>query len=126
MVAVPDGYESLLDRPLYGQLAIVRPDRSPQVNAMRFAWDGELLRFTDTNKRQKFRNVSANPAVAMSVVDPYRYLEVRDVAEEIVPDPTGAFHLELNARYDGPLNEPPADKADRVIQVVRPTGFGKQ
>jgi PPOX class probable F420-dependent enzyme len=129
MVAIPDGHESLLDRPLDGQLATVRPDGSPQVNAMWFAWDGELLRFTHTNKRQKFRNVSANPAVAMSVIDPdnpYRYLEVRGVVEEIVPDPTGAFYLELNDRYDGPLTEPPADKADRVILVVRPTGFSKQ
>ena len=129
MVAIPDGHESLLDRPLDGQLATVRPDGSPQVNAMWFAWDGELLRFTHTNKRQKFRNVSANPAVAMSIIDPdnpYRYLEVRGVVEEIVPDPTGAFYLELNDRYDGPLTEPPADKADRVIVVVRPTGFSKQ
>jgi len=129
MVAIPDGHESLLDRPLDGQLATVRPDGSPQVNAMWFAWDGELLRFTHTNKRQKFRNVSANPAVAMSIIDPdnpYRYLEVRGVVEEIVPDPTGAFYLELNDGYDGPLTEPPADKADRVIVVVRPTGFSKQ
>lgn len=129
MVAVPDGYESLLDRPLYGHLATVRPDGSPQVNAMWFAWDSQVLRFTHTNKRQKFRNVSAKPAVAMSVIDPdnpYRYLEVRGVVEEIVPDPTGAFYLELNDRYDGPLTEPPADKADRVILVVRPTGFSKQ
>ena len=129
MVAVPDGYESLLDRPLYGHLATVRPDGSPQVNAMWFAWDSQVLRFTHTNKRQKFRNVSANPAVAMSVIDPdnpYRYLEVRGVVEEIVPDPTGAFYLELNDRYDGHLTEPPADKADRVILVVRPTGFSKQ
>jgi PPOX class probable F420-dependent enzyme len=96
---------------------------------MWFAWDGELLRFTHTNKRQKFRNVEANPNIAMSIVDPdnpYRYLEVRGVVEEIVPDPTGAFYLELNDRYSGPLTEPPPDKADRVIIVVRPTGYTKQ
>jgi hypothetical protein len=53
-------------------------------------------------------------------------LEVRGVVEEIVPDPTGAFYLQLNDRYSGPLTEPPPDKADRVILVVRPTGFSKQ
>ena len=65
----------------------------------------------------------------MSIIDPdnpYRYLEVRGVVEEIVPDPTGAFYMHLNDRYSGPLTEPPADKADRVILVVRPTGFSKQ
>lgn len=128
-VEVPDGYEHLLDLPLYGHLATVRPDGTPQVNPMWFAWDGELLRFTHTTKRQKYRNISAQPAVAMSVSDPdnpYRYLEVRGVVEEIVPDPTGAFYLHLNDRYSGPLTEPPADAQDRVIVVVRPTGFSKQ
>ena len=93
MVAIPDGYESLLERPVYGHLATVRPDGRPQVNPMWFDWDGELLRFTHTTKRQKYRNIAANPNVAMSVIDPdnpYRYLEVRGVVEEIVPDPTGS------------------------------------
>ena len=96
---------------------------------MWFDWDGELLRFTHTTKRQKYRNIAANPNVAMSISDPdnpYRYLEVRGVVEEIVPDPTGAFYLRLNDRYSGPLTEPPADKADRVILIVRPTGYSKQ
>ena len=48
------------------------------------------------------------------------------MVEEIVPDPTGAFYLELNDRYSGPLTEPPPDKADRVILVVHPAGFSKQ
>jgi PPOX class probable F420-dependent enzyme len=129
MATIPEGYEALLERPLYGHLATVRPDGSPQVNAMWFAWDGERLRFTHTTKRQKYRNIEANPRVAMSVIDPdnpYRFLEVRGVVEEIVPDPTGDFYLSLNDRYDGPLTEAPPDKADRVILVVRPTGFSKQ
>nr|WP_090346029.1 PPOX class F420-dependent oxidoreductase [Mycolicibacterium malmesburyense]CRL78619.1 pyridoxamine 5'-phosphate oxidase-like FMN-binding protein [Mycolicibacterium malmesburyense] len=129
MVAIPAGYESLLERPLYGHLATVRPDGTPQVNPMWFAWDGEVLRFTHTTKRQKFRNIEGQPAVAMSVSDPenpYRYLEVRGVVEAIEPDPTGAFYLQLNDRYSGPLTEAPVDKADRVILTVRPTGFSKQ
>jgi PPOX class probable F420-dependent enzyme len=129
MLAIPEGYESLLQRPLFGHLATVRPDGSPQVNAMWFVWDGEHLRFTHTAKRQKYRNIAANPKVAMSVIDPdnsYRFLEVRGVVDEIVPDPTGAFYMALNERYGGPLTEPPADKADRVILVVRPTAFSKQ
>lgn len=129
MVAVPEGYEDLLTRPVYGHLATVRPDGAAQVNPMWFDWDGELLRFTHTTKRQKYRNVTANPNVAMSISDPdnpYRYLEVRGVVDEIVPDPTAAFYLHLNDRYSGPLTEPPADAADRVIIVVRPTGFSKQ
>jgi PPOX class probable F420-dependent enzyme len=129
MVAIPDGYESLLERPLYGHLATTRPDGRAQVNPMWFDWDGEKLFFTHTTKRQKYRNITANPNVAMSISDPdnpYRYLEVRGVVEEIVPDPTGKFYLHLNDRYSGPLTEAGQDKADRVILVVRPTAFSKQ
>ena len=129
MVAIPEEYESLLERPVFGHLATVRPDGRPQVNPMWFDWDGELLRFTHTTKRQKYRNIAANPEVAMSVIDPddpYRFVEVRGVVEEIVPDPTGAVYLQLNDRYSGPLTEPPPDKADRVIIVVRPTGYTKK
>ena len=80
MVAIPDGYEDLLQRPLYGHLATTRPNGTVQVNPMWFDWDGEVLRFTHTSKRQKYRNVTAHPQVAMSILDPdnpYRYLEVR-------------------------------------------------
>lgn len=40
MVALPQGYESLLERPLYGHLAMVRPDGNPQVTPMWFVWGG--------------------------------------------------------------------------------------
>jgi PPOX class probable F420-dependent enzyme len=129
MVAIPDDYRDLLERPLYGHLATARPDGTVQVNPMWFDWDGELLRFTHTTKRQKYRNVTAHPQVAISIVDPdnpYKFLEVRGTVEEIVPDPTGAFYMHLNDRYSGPFSEPPPDSPDRVILVVRPTAVSKQ
>jgi PPOX class probable F420-dependent enzyme len=129
MSIIPEGYEDLLQRPLYGHLATTRPDNSPQVNPMWFAWDGELIRFTNTSKRQKCKNIQAEPKFAMSVTDPdnpYRYLEVRGELVEILPDPGAKFFLELCARYSAPYTEPPADAADRVIIVVRPTKTSKQ
>jgi hypothetical protein len=54
MVDIPKGYESLLERPLYGHLATMRPDGGLQVNPMGFDWDGQVLRFTHTTKRQKY------------------------------------------------------------------------
>jgi PPOX class probable F420-dependent enzyme len=127
---IPDEYRDLLERPLIADLATVREDGTPQVNPMWFAWDGEVIRFTHTNFRRKFRNLQANPAVAISIVDPenpYRYLEVRGVVERIEPDPTGAFYVELAKRYDAPWgSEAPKDAPDRVVVVVRPTAVGKR
>jgi PPOX class probable F420-dependent enzyme len=138
MVAVPAGYDDLLERPLYGHLATARPDGSVQVSPMWFDWDGELLRFAHTTKRQKYRNVQRNPRVAMSISDPddpYRYLEVRGDVERIEPDPTASFLLRLTDRYSDPAvkrppdapppGEAPSDAADWVVIVVRPTGFSK-
>ncbi|WP_127506337.1 PPOX class F420-dependent oxidoreductase [Actinoplanes solisilvae] len=124
-VTVPGEFLDLLERPLIAHLATVRDDGAPQVNPMWFSWDGEYIRFTHTNFRRKYRNVTANPVVSLSIVDPanpYRYLEVRGVVERIDADPAGAFFVELAERYDAPFGAtPPPDAAARVIFVVRPT-----
>jgi hypothetical protein len=60
--------------------------------------------------------------MTLLVIDPdtpQRYLEVRGELEEIVADPEGAFFVRLGQRYGDPDQEPPPDKADRVILVMR-------
>jgi PPOX class probable F420-dependent enzyme len=126
---IPDEYTDLLTRPLFGHLATVRPDGTPQANPMWFSWDGTHLRFTNTTRRQKHRNVTTEPRIAMSVHDPdrpYRYLEVRGRVERIEPDPGAEFFAELANRYGLELDGPPGDAADRVVFVVRPDAVSYQ
>lgn len=122
---IPAELRDLLERPVFADLATVREDGTPQVNPMWFVWDGEFIRFTHTNYRRKFRNIQANPAVAISILDPdnpYRYLEVRGVVERIEPDPTGSLYVELAKRYNAPNGtDAPPDSPKRVVLVVRPT-----
>jgi PPOX class probable F420-dependent enzyme len=125
---IPGDHEDLLIRPLIGHLATVRPDGNPAVTPMWFAWDGELLRFTHTTRRAKLRNIEHNPHVAMSVTDPdepYRYLQTRGTVEQVEPDPTGAFYVELARRYGREHPAPPPDSPDRVIIVVRPFAYSQ-
>ncbi|SDT34950.1 PPOX class F420-dependent oxidoreductase [Actinoplanes derwentensis] len=128
-VAIPEDFRDLLERPLFADLATVREDGSPQVNPMWYAWDGEFIKFTHTNFRRKFKNITANPNVAISIIDPenpYRYLEVRGVVERIDSDPTGAFYVELAKRYNAPFGtDAPPDSPDRVVLLVRPTAVSK-
>lgn len=129
MSGIPDGYEDLLTRPLFGHLATVRPDGDPAVTPMWFAWDGEVLRFTHTTRRAKLRNIEHNPHVSLSVNDPeqpYRYLQARGTVEGVEPDPTGAFYVELANRYGRENAAPPPDAPDRVIITVRPFAYSKQ
>lgn len=120
---VPAALRDLLERPLHGHLATVRPDGTPQVNPTWFRFDGTYVWLTTTTFRQKTRNWRRQPMVALSIVDPdrtYRYLEVRGRVEKIVPDPGGAEFLRLAERYGMPQSEPPQDAADRIAVAIRP------
>jgi PPOX class probable F420-dependent enzyme len=115
------GQRRLLELPIYAALGTVRPDGSPQVNPMWFAYDGERLRFTHLRTRAKYRNLQANPGMALALVDPDdpgSYLEVRGRLVDVIDDPTGAFYVELQNRYGNPSSSPPADAAERVILVM--------
>lgn len=118
---IPADYAYLLERPLYGHLGTVRPDDTIQVNPMWFEFDGDTIRFTHTRKRAKYRNLQQNPAMSLSIIDPdnpFRYLEVRGRLVDVVPDPEGEFYVRLGRRYGNPAQQPPPDRADRVILVM--------
>ncbi|MDI6101713.1 PPOX class F420-dependent oxidoreductase [Actinoplanes sp. NEAU-A12] len=129
MSVIPDRYTDLLERPLFGHLGTVRDDGEPQVNPMWFTYDGEFLRFTNTTTRRKYRNVTTEPRISLSINDPaqpYRYLEVRGLVERIEPDTEGVFFAELAARYGMNFDGPPGDVEHRVVYVVRPTAVSYQ
>ncbi len=123
--SLPAGFADLLERPLFGHLATVHADGSPQSSVMWFAWDGELLRFTHTSRRQKYRNLRREPRIAMAVMDPdntSRYLEVRGTVVAIEPDDAEAsFYRSLQERYGDVY--PIKDADVRVILTVRPEYF---
>ncbi|GGT37083.1 PPOX class F420-dependent oxidoreductase [Nonomuraea spiralis] len=124
MSVIPESHLDLLTRPLYAHLATLMPDGTPQVTPVWTVWDGEFLRFTTTTDRQKGRNASARPYVAISINDPdrpYRYLEVRGTVERVEPDPQGDGFDLLARRYGLEYDRPVGDAERRVVIVVRPT-----
>ncbi len=117
---IPADLLYLLEQPNFGSLGTVHPNGTVQVSPMWFEFDGEKLRFTHTNKRQKFRNLQHNPSMSLAVFDPEKpieYLELRGHLEEVVPNPTASFYDHLHKRYGGEGKIPP-DAADRVILVM--------
>jgi len=119
---IPTEYRDLVERPIFASLGTVRPDGTVQVNPMWFGFDGANLRFTHTTKRAKFRNLQQNPSMSLLIIDPdnpERYLELRGRLAEVVPDPEGAYYVELGNRYGNPDEQPPPDKADRVVLVMQ-------
>jgi PPOX class probable F420-dependent enzyme len=120
---IPADYIPLIVEPNFGMLGTILPNDTPQVNPMWFQYDAETntVRFTHTTYRQKYRNLQRNPAMSLAIFDPQdpeRYLEVRGTLVETIPDPTGAFYVQLQNRYGNPSDVPPRDKAERIILVM--------
>ena len=118
MATIPEQYRYLIDQPLFAHLATVRPDGSVQSNPMWFQVVGDEVRFTHTSKRQKLKNLQANPTMSLSIVDPQDpllYVEIRGHLAGVIDDPTGSFYVTLQNRYGNPSEQAPPDAADRVI-----------
>jgi PPOX class probable F420-dependent enzyme len=120
---VPESHRDLLERPMIAHVATVRTDGGVQSNPMWFGWDGRRIRLTHTRTRQKFRNLEAEPRIALSITDPddaQRYLEVRGEVEAIDDDRGGSYYKQLRRRYGVDPEAPMPDADVRVVLVVRP------
>lgn len=126
---IPEGYEDLLERPVVGVLTTINADGGPNSTPMWFQWDGTHLKFTHTSARLKVKNLKADPRFSFVITDPdnpYRYLEVRGVLDNVEDDPTGSFYVVLGKRYGNADQAPPPDAADRIIINLTPTYYGKK
>jgi PPOX class probable F420-dependent enzyme len=123
-IELTDHFRRILESPSFGHLATVRRDGSVQVNPMWFEFDeaSGTVRFTHTTKRRKFRNLQNDPRMTLETLDPenpLKYVEVRGRLVEVIADPEGEFYVHLGRRYGNAEQQAPADKADRVILVMR-------
>ena len=122
---IPGSHSDILDKPAFASVATIGPNGEPQNNPVWFGWDGSRIRFSQTTKRQKYQNMSADPHVALSILDPddpYRYLEVRGVVVDVEDDPDLAFINSMAQKYLG-LDRYPWHQAgdERVVIVVEAT-----
>ena len=123
-IDLPESHRDLLERPLFAHLATLRPDGSPQSSVMWFGWDGQMIRFSHTSTRQKYRNLLRDGRVSFHVQDPdnaYRTLEVRGEVVSMDPDPDATYYRSLQQRYD--LEVPVFDADVRIVIVVEPNSY---
>ena len=121
---IPEGYKDLLASPALVHVAMIGPHGELQNNPVWFDWDGQYLKFSQTEGRQKYRNLGRDPRVALSIVDPanpYRYLEIRGEVEKIEEDPNLDFINAMAKKYLGMDQYPYHQPGDeRVVIFVRP------
>lgn len=123
-MTIPPSHKDLLDSKALAHVATIGPDGAPQNNPVWFDWDGTHVLFSQTTGRQKYRNVKADPHVALSIVDPenaYRYLEIRGTVVEIVDDENNAFIDSMAQKYIDQPQYPWHQPGDhRVVVKVLP------
>ncbi len=117
-------FADLLQSTALAHIATLGPDGAPQSSPVWFDWDGEVLLFSQTKDRQKYKNVRRDARIAISIVDPqnpYRYLEIRGHVVRIDEDPDKAFINKMSAKYTGdPIYAFEQPGAQRVVIVVQP------
>jgi PPOX class probable F420-dependent enzyme len=121
MTAIPDSHRDLLDTDV-ATLATVGPDGRPQVSAVWFVADGDTVRISLNTTRQKTRNLQANPACTLFILDcqnPYRYLELRGDAE-VQPDDDYAFAHQVGAKYDSDVRLHDGPGESRIVVTLHP------
>ena len=121
MPEIPASHRDLLDGE-FATLATIGPDGRPQLSEVWFLAEGETVVTSLNTSRQKTKNLRANPAATVFLLDlavPYRYLEIRGDAE-VIPDDDHAFADKVDSKYgaDHRLHDQPGQT--RVKVVIRP------
>jgi PPOX class probable F420-dependent enzyme len=121
MTSIPESHRDLLNAAT-GVMGTIGPDGRPQLTAVWFLADGDTLRISLNNTRQKVKNLRANPKVTLFILDPgnpQRYLEVRGDAE-ISDDGEYSFADRLGAKYGADLRQFDPPGASRVAVTILP------
>ena len=121
MPEIPASYRDLLDGQ-FATLATVGKDGRPQLSEVWFLAEGDTVSVSLNTSRQKTKNLAANPAVNLFLLDlgsAYRYLELRGDAE-ITADDDYAFADKVGAKYNADLRAHDKPGERRVKVTIRP------
>lgn len=125
MEEIPEGYEELFGRKTFAHVATLMEDGTPQVTPVWVDYDGEHVLINTVRGRQKERNLTRDPKVGLSILDPedpYTYLSIRGEVAEVTEE--GAIeHIDALARRYLDVEEYPyhdEEDAERVIVKIRP------
>ena len=121
MTTIPASHQDLLQS-MVATLATVGPDGRPQLSAVWFVAEGDTIRISLNEDRQKTKNLQANPAMTVFILDqanPLRYLEVRGDGR-IEPDDGYVFAAKVGEKYSADVSEYDRPGTSRVVVTLDP------
>ncbi|WP_433169213.1 PPOX class F420-dependent oxidoreductase [Kribbella sp. CA-247076] len=109
---IPDRFHDLLSSKAIAFVGTIGKRGEPQVTPLWFYWDGDRVRISLVEGRQKLRNLRRDPRISLTVVDPAQptyYLELRGRIDDLTPDPDFALEQTIAKKYTGAWTdvEPP-------------------
>ncbi|MEA3336243.1 MAG: PPOX class F420-dependent oxidoreductase [Chloroflexota bacterium] len=87
---IPESHIDLIAGPVYAVLTTVSAENTPENSVVWASWDGTHVLVNTAEGRRKPENIRGNPHVAVVAIDPenpFRWIDVRGIVEEIVSDP---------------------------------------
>ncbi len=122
MAKLTEKLTRLLRKPIFGHLATVNRDGTPQSTPVWVDTDGEAVMVNTARGRKKTRNIEENPVVAISLVDPdnpYEMVQIIGRAELV--DEGADEHVDsLAQKYLGqdtyPFRQPGEERV--IVRVV--------
>ena len=121
---IPDNFKDLFGKKAFAHLGTVMPDGSPQVTPVWCDFDGKHIRINSAKGRVKDKNMRRNKRVAIAIMDPdnpYRYLGVRGIVDEITEQGADAHIDSLAKKYLGLDKYPNRRPGEvRVVYKIRP------
>jgi PPOX class probable F420-dependent enzyme len=99
---VPEVFHGLLSSTAVAFVSTIGKRGEPQVTPLWFLWDGEHVRISLVDGRQKLRNLRRDPRIALAVTDPAKptfYVELRGCVSELVPDPECTLERQIAVKY---------------------------
>jgi PPOX class probable F420-dependent enzyme len=126
--AIPASHKDLLEGPVFVALVTVMPSGQPQATPVWCSFDGTRVWLNSAKGRQKDKNMRTNDKVTILAIDPknpYRWIEVRGVVEEITEEGAVDHINQLSALYTGnsdyySRNPSMRGQETRVIYKVKP------
>jgi PPOX class probable F420-dependent enzyme len=101
---IPAAFHQLLGSTAVAFVSTIGKHGEPQVTPLWFLWDGEAVRISLVEGRQKLRNLRRDPRIAVVVVDPARpthYIELRGRVSDLAPDPEYKLERAIAEKYTG-------------------------
>ena len=128
-VPLPDGLKAVLDGPNFAHLTTLDPDGMPQTSAMWVMRDGDRIVFNTAERRRKWRNIRADPRVAVSISpadEAYRNWSVQGLVVEMRTEDGVEMIDRLAQKYLGepryPWLTPGMVRVTVVVEATRIAG----